>query len=58
MTTDEELYGPRPEGCCGVCPAIAGGGYDCTCEDNPHCPRFPLVAGNGRIQIGNGNGGL
>ena len=29
-------YGPRPAGCCGVCPPIVGGGYDCTCVDNPH----------------------
>jgi len=27
----------RPAGCCGVCPPIAGGGYDCTCEGNPRC---------------------
>ena len=33
-----EEYGPRPVGCCGKCPPIVGGGYDCTCEDNPRCP--------------------
>jgi hypothetical protein len=27
----------RPAGCCGKCPPIAGGGYDCTCEGNPRC---------------------
>lgn len=27
----------RPATCCGVCPPIAGGGYDCTCEGNPRC---------------------
>lgn len=30
--------GPRPPECCGVCPGIEGGGYDCTCPDNPRCP--------------------
>ena len=29
---------PRPFGCCGKCPPIEGGGYDCTCEGNPRCP--------------------
>ena len=28
---------PRPDGCCGTCPPIRGGGYDCTCADNPRC---------------------
>lgn len=32
---------PRPEGCCGKCPPIVGGGYDCTCADNPRCPNYP-----------------
>ena len=32
MTDDD-----RPSVCCGVCPPIAGGGYDCTCEGNPRC---------------------
>lgn len=27
----------RPAECCGRCPEIAGGGYDCTCKDNPRC---------------------
>lgn len=31
----------RPAGCCGKCPPIAGGGYDCTCEDNPRCTAQP-----------------
>lgn len=29
---------PRPPECCGVCPPIVGGGYDCTCKGNPRCP--------------------
>lgn len=33
----EPDYGPRPDGCCGTCPPILGGGYDCTCADNPRC---------------------
>lgn len=33
----EPDYGPRPAGCCGACPPILGGGYDCTCADNPRC---------------------
>lgn len=28
----------RPSSCCGVCPPIAGGGYDCTCAGLPGCP--------------------
>lgn len=32
---------PRPAGCCGKCPPIVGGGYDCTCEDNPRCIAQP-----------------
>ena len=35
MTTDE-----RPPDCCGVCPPIVGGGYDCTCAGNPRCPNY------------------
>ncbi|PFG19851.1 hypothetical protein [Serinibacter salmoneus] len=27
----------RPAYCCGRCPAIVTGGYDCTCEGNPRC---------------------
>jgi len=23
--------------CCGKCPPIGGGGYDCTCKGNPRC---------------------
>ncbi|GAA4756242.1 hypothetical protein [Gordonia alkaliphila] len=34
----------RPDGCCGVCPGIVGGGYDCTCADNPDCPLVDPVA--------------
>ena len=37
FTDDEPDYGPRPDGCCGTCPPILGGGYDCTCTDNPRC---------------------
>ena len=29
----------RPDECCGVCPPILGGGYDCTCKDNPRCTK-------------------
>lgn len=29
----------RPVQCCGKCPPIWGGGYDCTCEGNPRCSR-------------------
>ena len=29
----------RPVACCGKCPPIVGGGYDCTCEGNPRCGR-------------------
>ena len=29
---------PRPGTCCGVCPPIAGGGWDCTCPGLPDCP--------------------
>lgn len=27
----------RPATCCGKCPPVVGGGYDCTCEGNPKC---------------------
>lgn len=27
----------RPAECCGKCPPIVGGGYDCTCAENPRC---------------------
>lgn len=30
---------PRPAQCCGKCPPIRGGGYDCTCEGNPRCTK-------------------
>ena len=30
--------GDRPPGCCGACPPLARGGYDCTCPGNPRCP--------------------
>jgi|GEM_PF-5800391 len=29
----------RPAGCCGVCPEVGDGGYDCTCASNPRCPK-------------------
>ena len=38
----------RPPECCGVCPPILRGGYDCTCADNPRCPGplpAPVVSG-------------
>lgn len=34
---ERELF--RPATCCGKCPPIAGGGYDCTCEGNPRCEK-------------------
>lgn len=36
MTAEET----RPGGCCGKCPPIEGGGYDCTYAGNPRCPNF------------------
>ena len=30
----------RPPDCCGVCPPIVRGGYDCTCAGNPRCPNY------------------
>ena len=30
----------RPPDCCGVCPPMASGGYDCTCAGNPRCPNY------------------
>src|SRR5690606_1042730 len=32
-----ETWEPLPEGCCGKCPPILSGGYDCTCFGNPNC---------------------
>ena len=32
-------HAPRPDLCCGVCPPTVSGGYDCTCMDNPRCPK-------------------
>ena len=29
----------RPATCCGKCPPVAGGGYDCTCDGNPRCAK-------------------
>lgn len=36
--TENDEYGPRPDTCCGACPPLARGGYDCTCVGNPRCP--------------------
>lgn len=36
-TCEAVTYGPRPDGCCGKCPPISRGGYDCTCAGNPRC---------------------
>ena len=33
----------RPDECCGVCPPIKGGGYDCTCKDNSRCTKSSAV---------------
>lgn len=27
----------RPQYCCGKCPPVSGGGYDCTCRGNERC---------------------
>lgn len=35
----ERIEDDRPAACCGKCPPIAGGGYDCTCEGNPWCSK-------------------
>lgn len=29
--------GRRPAGCCGTCPPVLGGGYDCDCASDPRC---------------------
>ena len=34
-----EVTDPRPDSCCGKCPPIEGGGYDCTCDGNPRCAK-------------------
>lgn len=34
---ERELF--RPATCCGKCPPVAGGGYDCTCDGNPRCAK-------------------
>jgi hypothetical protein len=31
---------PRPDYCCGKCPPIVGGGFDCTCRGNPRCENY------------------
>lgn len=28
----------RPRICCGKCPEVVSGGFDCTCAGNPRCP--------------------
>lgn len=33
----------RPVECCGKCPPILGGGYDCTCEGNPRCSKYGMT---------------
>lgn len=35
--TDRINHATRPTYCCGVCPEMARGGYDCTCLGNPRC---------------------
>lgn len=42
----------RPEGCCGECPEIVGGGYDCTCADNPRCPNTSETLKSSEPQMG------
>lgn len=34
------LLSERPSTCCGACPPILTGGYDCACEHNPRCPKY------------------
>lgn len=41
---------PRPAACCGKCPPIVGGGYDCTCEGNPRCEKQWRNDGPGQIR--------
>lgn len=31
---------PRPPECCGKCPPLVRGGYDCTCAGNVSCPNY------------------
>ncbi|WP_154646334.1 hypothetical protein [Timonella senegalensis] len=31
---------PRPDHCCGNCPELARGGYDCTCLHTSACPNY------------------
>ncbi len=54
-----EVTDRRPAECCGVCPEILGGGYDCTCLDNPRCPGFqphvPTLYAVERYLRGRGN---
>ncbi|QEA30406.1 hypothetical protein FGL91_18745 [Microbacterium sp. CBA3102] len=38
-----------PDTCCGACPRILNGGYDCTCEHNPRCPKYVAPALRKRI---------
>lgn len=37
--TDEYIT-ERPPECCGACPPLKRGGYDCTCKNNPRCPNY------------------
>jgi len=37
---DPPPAGRRPAVCCGVCPSVARGGFDCTCRGNPNCPNY------------------
>lgn len=32
----------RPKYCCGACPPIEGGGYDCTCLFVKECPMYNI----------------
>lgn len=36
---------PRPDGCCGKCPPLIRGGYDCTCRGNERCQTPQDAAG-------------
>lgn len=34
----------RPDACCGKCPSIVSGGFDCACEGNPRCVKAAYPA--------------
>lgn len=38
--TEQYIKIIRPKTCCGTCPELVRGGFDCTCKDNERCPLF------------------